>query len=161
MLWVSLSFHLRDGQAGILLSVARGANLLTFMLTKNGSPQIVKTNTTTCVEIFFSNGGYSMAKNIVNLQDGFLNQIRKDGKEIKLIFVDGTSLAGVVKGFDNFTIFLNSKGAQHLVYKHSIAQMISGKRPQSSRPKNNSENSKKPQSFNPIDISKVSISTPK
>ncbi|MBI1784538.1 RNA chaperone Hfq [Candidatus Sumerlaeota bacterium] len=60
----------------------------------------------------------------MNLQDSFLNQVRKDNSEIRLILMDGTKLGGQVKGFDNFTVILASGASQHLVYKHAIAQII-------------------------------------
>lgn len=66
-----------------------------------------------------------MGKTSVNLQDSFLNQVRKDNSEVKIVMVDGSYLSGFVRGFDNFTIILNSKGSQHLIYKHAVAQLIS------------------------------------
>src|SRR5690606_5836248 len=39
--------------------------------------------------------------------------------------VNGTLLRGIVKGFDNFTLILNNRNGQHLVYKHAIAQIVS------------------------------------
>lgn len=68
-----------------------------------------------------------MTKVSVNLQDSFLNQVRKDNAEIKIIMLDGSVLTGFVKGFDNFTIILNSKNSQHLIYKHAVSQLISRK----------------------------------
>ena len=65
-----------------------------------------------------------MAKSIMNLQDSFLNQVRKDGAEIMLIMLDGTQLSGSVRGFDNFTVIVHSEGVQHLIYKHAISQII-------------------------------------
>jgi len=65
-----------------------------------------------------------MAKVTVNLQDSFLNQIRKEGSEVKIVLTDGSSLTGVVRGFDNFTVIINSKDSQHLIYKHAISQLI-------------------------------------
>lgn len=65
-----------------------------------------------------------MTKVSVNLQDSFLNQVRKDNTRIKIILSDGTLLEGLVKGFDNFTVVINCNGPQHLVYKHAIAHII-------------------------------------
>ena len=66
-----------------------------------------------------------MAKSIMNLQDSFLNQVRKDNTEINLILLDGTTMTGVVRGFDSFTVIVAAKGVHHLIYKHAIAQIIS------------------------------------
>lgn len=65
-----------------------------------------------------------MARTTMNLQDGFLNQVRKENTEIKMILLDGAELVGWVRGFDNFTVIVASQSTQHLVYKHAIAQVI-------------------------------------
>jgi len=65
-----------------------------------------------------------MAKAAINLQDSFLNQVRRDSSEVKMILLDGSALIGVVRGFDNFTVIVSSRSSQHLVYKHAIAQII-------------------------------------
>lgn len=74
-----------------------------------------------------------MSKAAMNLQDSFLNQVRRENAEVKVLLVNGTVLRGIVKGFDNFTLILNNRNGQHLVYKHAIAQLVSH-RPQGSRP---------------------------
>ena len=64
-------------------------------------------------------------KSGINLQDSFLNQVRRENSEVQILLVNGTVLTGVVKGFDNFTVILGSrKGQQHLIYKHAIAQLV-------------------------------------
>jgi host factor-I protein len=62
-----------------------------------------------------------MAKSI-NLQDMFLNQVRKESISVTIYLTSGNSLKGTVKGFDAFTVLLDSPGKPtQLVYKHSIA----------------------------------------
>ena len=61
-----------------------------------------------------------MNKNI-NLQDVFLNQVRKDHVPVTVYLTNGFQLRGMVKGFDNFTVVLDSEGKQQLVYKHAIS----------------------------------------
>lgn len=61
------------------------------------------------------------AKTPVNLQDGFLNQLRKDGILTTVYLINGFQLKGVVKGFDNFTVVLESDGKQMLIYKHAMS----------------------------------------
>jgi host factor-I protein len=73
-----------------------------------------------------------MSKAAMNLQDSFLNQVRRENAEVKVLLVNGTVLRGIVKGFDNFTLILNNRNGQHLVYKHAIAQLVSH-RPQGAR----------------------------
>ena len=65
-----------------------------------------------------------MVKPGVNLQDSFLNQIRKENAEILVVLLDGARLNGHVRGFDNFTVILNARNQQHLIYKHAIAQIV-------------------------------------
>ena len=56
-----------------------------------------------------------------NLQDYFLNQSRKEGIVVVVHLVNGFQIKGTVKGFDNFTVILESAGKQHLIYKHAIS----------------------------------------
>ena len=99
-----------------------------------------------------------MGKPSVNLQDSFLNQIRKEGSEVKIMLTDGSSLTGVVRGFDNFTVILNSKESQHLIYKHAIAQLITkrdARRVQ--KPRAEDARAKRPQGFNTLDLSQIKV----
>ncbi len=65
-----------------------------------------------------------MNKPIINLQDAFLNQVRKEGIAVTIYLVNGFQLRGSVKGFDNFTIILDSEGKQQMVYKHAVSTII-------------------------------------
>ncbi len=60
-------------------------------------------------------------KNNINLQDVFLNQVRKENTMITIFLVNGFQLKGTVKGFDNYTIVLDSDGRQQLIYKHAVS----------------------------------------
>ena len=63
-----------------------------------------------------------MINKIINLQDSFLNQIRKENNLPVIIYlINGFQLRGVVKGFDNFTVIIENDGKQQLVYKHAIS----------------------------------------
>jgi len=66
-----------------------------------------------------------MSKTAMNLQDSFLNQVRRENSEVRVLLVNGTLLRGIVKGFDNFTLVLNNRNGQHLIYKHAVAQIVS------------------------------------
>ena len=59
-----------------------------------------------------------------NLQDAFLNQARKDKANLTVFLMNGFQLHGVVKGFDGFTVLLDSEGKQQLIYKHAISTII-------------------------------------
>lgn len=67
-----------------------------------------------------------MTKNI-NLQDIFLNQTRKEHIAVTIYLTNGFQFKGMVKGFDSFTVILDSEGKQQLVYKHAISTIIPAK----------------------------------
>jgi len=60
-------------------------------------------------------------KSQFNLQDAFLNQVRKDKILVTIYLVNGFQIRGLVKGFDNFTVVVELDGKQQLVYKHAIS----------------------------------------
>lgn len=62
-----------------------------------------------------------MTTKIINLQDSFLNQVRKENIPVVIYLVNGFQLRGSVKGFDNFTVIMENDGKQQLVYKHAIS----------------------------------------
>lgn len=62
-------------------------------------------------------------KNIINLQDTFLNKLRKENISVTIFLSNGYQLKGLVKGFDNYTIILDIEGKQQVVYKHAILTM--------------------------------------
>ena len=59
-----------------------------------------------------------------NLQDSFLNQRRRDKSVVTMFLMNGFQLHGVVKGFDGFTVVLDSEGRQQLIYKHAISTVV-------------------------------------
>ncbi|MHB1125499.1 MAG: RNA chaperone Hfq [Bacillota bacterium] len=65
-----------------------------------------------------------MTKPLINLQDTFLNQVRKDNVPVTLYLVNGFQIKGVVRGFDNFTVVLDVEGKQQMVYKHAISTIM-------------------------------------
>jgi len=69
-------------------------------------------------------GGKKMNKTQVNLQDSFLNQVRKDNIPVTVYLVNGFQLKGMVRGFDNFTVILEFEGKQQMVYKHAISTIM-------------------------------------
>ena len=62
-----------------------------------------------------------MNKQAINLQDVFLNQVRREKLAVTVYMTNGFQLKGVVKGFDNYTVVLDSDGRQQLIYKHAIS----------------------------------------
>ena len=63
----------------------------------------------------------------MNLQDSFLNQVRKENNPVTIYLVNGFQLRGLVKGFDNFTVILDSDGKQQIIYKHAISTIVPGR----------------------------------
>jgi len=70
--------------------------------------------------------GGLMGKSQVNLQDIFLNQMRKEKISVTVYLVNGARLTGTIKGFDNFVILMKQEN-QQLVYKHAISTIIPDK----------------------------------
>lgn len=60
----------------------------------------------------------------INLQDVFLNKARKDNVGITVFLINGYQIKGMVRGFDNYTIVLESQDQQQLIYKHAISTII-------------------------------------
>lgn len=66
-----------------------------------------------------------MNKPQLNLQDIFLNQVRKENIGVTIYLMGGVQLRGVVRGFDAFTILLDSVGRPtQLVYKHAVTSIV-------------------------------------
>ena len=60
-------------------------------------------------------------KKTTNLQDVFLTKARRRGVPLTVFLVNGFQMRGVVRGFDPFTVVLESEGRQQLIYKHAIS----------------------------------------
>ena len=58
-----------------------------------------------------------------NLQDSYLNQLRKDKTPVVVYLTNGVRLRGVIKGFDNFVLVLKET-SQQLIYKHAISTIV-------------------------------------
>jgi host factor-I protein len=59
-----------------------------------------------------------------NLQDSFLNQLRKSKTSVTIFLVNGVKLQGIVTWFDNFCVLLKRDGNAQLVYKHAISTIM-------------------------------------
>jgi host factor-I protein len=59
-----------------------------------------------------------------NLQDVFLNHVRKEKIPVTIFLVNGVKLQGVVTWFDNFCVLLKREGQVQLVYKHAISTVM-------------------------------------
>ena len=67
-----------------------------------------------------------MAEKLNNLQDIFLNSLRKSKTPVTMFLVKGVKLQGIVTWFDNFCLLLRRDGHSQLVYKHAISTIMPG-----------------------------------
>lgn len=59
-----------------------------------------------------------------NLQDSFLNHLRKNKVPVTLFLVNGVKLQGIITWFDNFSMLLRRESHSQLVYKHAISTVM-------------------------------------
>lgn len=67
-----------------------------------------------------------MSEKNQNVQDVFLNKIRKEKMTVTIFLVNGVKLQGVVTWFDNFSMLLRRESHVQLVYKHAISTIMPG-----------------------------------
>ena len=67
-----------------------------------------------------------MAEKNQNVQDVFLNKIRKEKMSVTVFLVNGVKLQGIVTWFDNFSMLLRRDSHIQLVYKHAISTIMPG-----------------------------------
>ncbi len=65
-----------------------------------------------------------MADKANNLQDVFLNAVRKAKVPVTMFLVNGVKLQGMITWFDNFSVLLRRDGHSQLVYKHAISTVL-------------------------------------
>lgn len=65
-----------------------------------------------------------MAEKVNNLQDLFLNSLRKSKTPVTMFLVKGVKLQGIITWFDNFSVLLRRDGQSQLVYKHAISTVM-------------------------------------
>ena len=71
-------------------------------------------------------GNTKMAADKQNLQDAFLNHVRKAKVPVTIFLINGVKLQGVITWFDNFCVLLRRDGQSQLVYKHAISTIMPG-----------------------------------
>jgi|TARA_B110000211_G_scaffold197994_1_gene227703 host factor-I protein len=65
-----------------------------------------------------------MANDKQNLQDVFLNQLRKSKISVTIFLINGVKLQGMITWFDNFCVLLRRDGQSQLVYKHAVSTIM-------------------------------------
>jgi host factor-I protein len=68
-----------------------------------------------------------IVKNQINIQDQFLNRVRRDRIRVTVELISGQKIEGTVMSFDNFSIVLRREGDQ-LIYKHAISSISLGEK---------------------------------
>ncbi len=66
----------------------------------------------------------SEKEKLQNVQDVFLNKIRKEKQSVTIFLVNGVKLQGIVTWFDNFSLLLRRDSTIQLVYKHAISTIM-------------------------------------
>lgn len=64
---------------------------------------------------------------IMNLQEQLLNQLRKDKTMVTVFLTNGFQFKGLIKGFDNFIVLVETDGKQQIIYKHAISTLVPSK----------------------------------
>ncbi len=59
-----------------------------------------------------------------NIQDTFLNTLRRDKISVTMFLTNGFQIRGLVKSFDNFVVLFECDGKQNMVYKHAISTIV-------------------------------------
>jgi len=67
-----------------------------------------------------------MADKVNNLQDMFLNSLRRSKTPVTMFLVKGVKLQGIITWFDNFSVLLRRDGQAQLIYKHAISTIMPG-----------------------------------
>lgn len=63
-----------------------------------------------------------------NIQDAFLNTIRRDKATVTVYLVNGAKLLGKIRSFDKFSVLLESGAQEQLIFKHAISTIALAKR---------------------------------
>jgi host factor-I protein len=63
----------------------------------------------------------------LNIQEVFLNYVRRDKLTVTVRMMDGSELEGRIKNFDRFAVVLDHAGADHMIFKHAIAAITTPK----------------------------------
>jgi len=91
----------------------------------------------------------------VNLQDVFLNYLRREKLPVTMFLVKGVKLQGIVTWFDNFSILLRRDGQTQLVYKHAISTIMPGQPVDAAQFGGGAENGRKQRLLQDVFLSRV------
>jgi host factor-I protein len=66
----------------------------------------------------------NVEKTTQNIQDGFLNSLRKEKAVVTIYLVSGVKLSGRIRSFDKFSVVLDSSSQEQLIFKHAISTVV-------------------------------------
>jgi host factor-I protein len=69
----------------------------------------------------------AIEKSSQNIQDSFLNNARKEKTLVTIYLLGGVRLNGRIKSFDKYSLILESNSQEHLVFKHAISTVVTGR----------------------------------
>ncbi len=67
------------------------------------------------------------SKTAQNIQDTFLNTVRKDKSQITIYLVSGVKLTGRIRSFDKYSVLLENNNQEQLIFKHAISTVVSSR----------------------------------
>jgi host factor-I protein len=71
--------------------------------------------------------GNMESKPAQNIQDTFLNTVRKDKTPVTIYLVSGVKLTGKIRSFDKYSVLLENNAQEQLIFKHAISTVVSGR----------------------------------
>jgi len=71
--------------------------------------------------------GHMESKPAQNIQDTFLNTVRKDKSPITIYLVSGVKLTGKIRSFDKYSVLLENNAQEQLIFKHAISTVVSSR----------------------------------
>jgi host factor-I protein len=108
VLFTDLNFRLTDGSRE---AIARTGTGFTFSTHRAKEKEI----------------GIMESKPAQNIQDTFLNTVRKDKSPITIYLVSGVKLTGKIRSFDKYSVLLENNSQEQLIFKHAISTVVSGR----------------------------------
>jgi host factor-I protein len=96
-----------------------------------------------------------------NIQDTFLNTVRKDKSPITIYLVSGVKLTGKIRSFDKYSVLLENNSQEQLIFKHAISTVVSGRAGMhlDTRPERPTEKAAESRSSGPIAASHAAASS--
>ena len=68
-----------------------------------------------------------MEKQVQNIQDVFLNNVRRDKSVVTIYLTSGVKLTGRIKSFDKYSVILEANNQDQLIFKHAISTVAAGR----------------------------------